>query len=131
MRSQCKAHVHAVLAKGGVWVPMTDLFGVEGNLLLLNESEGRRLLVGPMLAELNEFILLEPITKLTTHGASRDFSHSEHNGYHVPLHVRRRGGEEETLTLVLPFDVLTMTAEFLHGIANRTKTQAAEQVDDA
>ena len=34
MRSQCKAHVHAVLAKGGVWVPMTDLFGVEGNLLL-------------------------------------------------------------------------------------------------
>ena len=34
MRSQCKAHVHAVLAKGGVWVPMTDLFGVEGNQLL-------------------------------------------------------------------------------------------------
>ena len=34
MRSQCKAHVHAVLAKGGIWVPMTDLFGVEGNLLL-------------------------------------------------------------------------------------------------
>ena len=31
---QCKAHVHAVLAKGGIWVPMTDLFGVEGNLLL-------------------------------------------------------------------------------------------------
>jgi transposase len=34
MRSRCKAEVHAVLAKGGVWVPMTDLFGVEGNLLL-------------------------------------------------------------------------------------------------
>lgn len=34
MRSQCKALVHAVLAKGGVWVPMSDLFGVEGNLLL-------------------------------------------------------------------------------------------------
>jgi len=34
MRSQCKAHVHAVLAKGGIRVPMTDLFGVEGNLLL-------------------------------------------------------------------------------------------------
>ena len=34
MRSQCKAHVHAILAKGGIWVPMTDLFGVEGNLLL-------------------------------------------------------------------------------------------------
>jgi hypothetical protein len=34
MRAQCKAVVHAVLAKRGVWVPMTDLFGVEGNLLL-------------------------------------------------------------------------------------------------
>ena len=31
---ECKAQVHAVLAKGGIWVPMTDLFGVEGNLLL-------------------------------------------------------------------------------------------------
>src|SRR6516225_3480194 len=28
MRAQCKAVVHAVLAKRGVWVPMTDLFGV-------------------------------------------------------------------------------------------------------
>jgi len=36
MRSQCTAHAHAVLAKGGIWVPMTDLFGVEGNLLLDN-----------------------------------------------------------------------------------------------
>ena len=36
MRSRCKAEVHAVLAKGGVWVPMTDLFGVEGDLLLDN-----------------------------------------------------------------------------------------------
>ena len=36
MRSQCKAHVHAILAKGGIWVPMSDLFGVEGNLLLDN-----------------------------------------------------------------------------------------------
>src|ERR1700757_2368047 len=36
MRSQCKAQVHAVLAKGGVWVPMTDLFGIEGNMLLDN-----------------------------------------------------------------------------------------------
>ena len=34
MRSHCKAHVHAVLAKGGIWVPMIDLFGAEGNLLL-------------------------------------------------------------------------------------------------
>ena len=34
MRSRCTAHVHAVLAKGGIWVSMTDLFGVEANLLL-------------------------------------------------------------------------------------------------
>jgi hypothetical protein len=34
IRSSCKAEVHAVLAKRGVWVPMTDLFGVEGTLLL-------------------------------------------------------------------------------------------------
>ena len=34
MRSRCKAEVHAVLAKGGIWVPMTDLFGIEGNMLL-------------------------------------------------------------------------------------------------
>ena len=34
MRSGCKAEVHAVLAKRGVWVPMTDLFGGEGTLLL-------------------------------------------------------------------------------------------------
>jgi transposase len=34
MRSTCKAEVHAVLAKRGVWVPMSDLFGGEGTLLL-------------------------------------------------------------------------------------------------
>ena len=28
--SSCKAEVHAVLAKCGVWVPMTDLFGLAG-----------------------------------------------------------------------------------------------------
>jgi hypothetical protein len=81
--------------------------------VLLNDREGRRLLVGPMLAELNEYILMEPITTLTGHMASRDFSHPEHNGYHVPLKVRRRGGNEETLTLVIPFDLLPPSAEFL------------------
>ncbi|MDT5347153.1 MAG: hypothetical protein QOH91_440 [Mycobacterium sp.] len=34
IRSSCEAEVHAVLAKRGVWVPMSDLFGVEGTLLL-------------------------------------------------------------------------------------------------
>jgi transposase len=34
MRSNCKAQVHAVLAKQGVAVPMSDLFGVAGNQLL-------------------------------------------------------------------------------------------------
>lgn len=83
--------------------------------VLLNEREGRRLVVGPMLAELNEYILVEPISELIGHVASRDFSHREHNGYHVPLKVRRRGGAEETLTLVVPFDLLAPSAEFLSG----------------
>jgi len=34
LRSHCKAEVHAVLAKCGVQVPMTDLFGLAGNELL-------------------------------------------------------------------------------------------------
>src|SRR3954468_14960000 len=34
MRSRCKAQVHAVLAKCGVGVPMSDLFGVAGTDLL-------------------------------------------------------------------------------------------------
>jgi hypothetical protein len=82
--------------------------------LLLNETTGRRLLVGPTLSELNEYILIDPIARLTGHLASRGFSHREHNGYHVPLKVRRRGGDEETLTLVIPFDLLAPSAEFLN-----------------
>jgi transposase len=34
LRSHCKAEVHAVLAKCGVTVPMSDLFGVAGTVLL-------------------------------------------------------------------------------------------------
>src|SRR3954468_4961606 len=34
LRSHCKAEVHAVLAKCGVQVVMSDLFGVDGRLLL-------------------------------------------------------------------------------------------------
>ncbi|MFZ0159426.1 MAG: transposase, partial [Kineosporiaceae bacterium] len=34
MRSRCKAQIHAVLAKCGVAVPMSDLFGVAGTDLL-------------------------------------------------------------------------------------------------
>jgi transposase len=34
IRARCKAEVHAVLAKCGIAVPMSDLFGLEGNLLL-------------------------------------------------------------------------------------------------
>jgi len=34
LRSHCKAEVHAVLAKCGIQVLMSDLFGVEGNALL-------------------------------------------------------------------------------------------------
>lgn len=88
--------------------------------LLLNEREGRRLLVGGMLAELNEYILIEPISELIVHMASRDFSHPEHTGFHFPLKVRARGGAEETLTLVIPPDLLSASAEYLHGIAKRS-----------
>jgi hypothetical protein len=91
--------------------------------VLLNEAEGRRLLVGAMLAELNEYILLEPITKLTRHMASRDFSHREHTGYQVPLKVRRRGGAEEFLTLVVPPDLLAPSVEFLYGVTHRSGQQ--------
>src|SRR6478672_7006512 len=34
LRSHCKAEIHAVLAKCGVQVPMSDLFGLEGLALL-------------------------------------------------------------------------------------------------
>lgn len=34
LRSHCKAQVHAVLAKCGIYVPMSDLFGVAGTKLL-------------------------------------------------------------------------------------------------
>jgi transposase len=36
MRSRCKAEIHAVLAKCGIQVSMTDLFGVAGHELLDN-----------------------------------------------------------------------------------------------
>ncbi len=42
MRSQCKAEVHAVLAKCGIQVPMTDLFGLAGTELLDRSSCPRR-----------------------------------------------------------------------------------------
>lgn len=100
--------------------------------MLLYEDDGqRRLLVGPMLTELNEFLVLAPITKLTMHSqSSRVVSHSDQNGYYVPVQVRRRGGEEETLTLVLPFDALAETADFLHGIAQRRRTREPDEVDE-
>lgn len=34
LRSHCKAEVHAVLAKAGIAVPMSDLFGLDGDRLL-------------------------------------------------------------------------------------------------
>jgi hypothetical protein len=100
--------------------------------VFLNERDGRRrLLVGPMLAELNEFVVLAPISKLTVHAqSSRVVSHPDHNGYHVPVRVRRRGCAEETLTLVLPFDALAATADFLHSIAERGRTREADEVGE-
>jgi hypothetical protein len=89
--------------------------------VLANETDGRRLLVGPMLAEMNEYILLEPISELIGHMASRNISHREHNGYHLPLRVRRRGGDPETMTLVVPFDVLAQSADFLSAVVQSSE----------
>jgi len=45
LRSSLKCQVHGVLANAGVWVPMTDLFGVAGQQLLADLSGGERLSV--------------------------------------------------------------------------------------
>jgi transposase len=43
LRSHCKAQVHALLAKCGIQVPMSDLFGVGGTALLDQVAAQRRL----------------------------------------------------------------------------------------
>ena len=43
LRSSLKCQVHGVLAHAGVWVPMSDLFGVAGQQLLAELSAGDRL----------------------------------------------------------------------------------------
>src|SRR5690349_2683688 len=43
LRSSMKCQVHGVLAHAGVWVPMTDLFGLAGQPLLAELSAGDRL----------------------------------------------------------------------------------------
>jgi transposase len=43
LRSHCKAQVHALLAKCGIQVPMSDLFGVGGTTLLDQLAAQRRL----------------------------------------------------------------------------------------
>jgi transposase len=49
LRSQCKAEVHAVLAKCGIQISLTDLFGIGGLELLDRLQDGGRL-PGPYLA---------------------------------------------------------------------------------
>lgn len=49
LRSQCKAEVHAVLAKCGIQISLTDLFGPTGMALLDRLQQGERL-SGPYLA---------------------------------------------------------------------------------
>jgi transposase len=45
LRSSLKCQVHGVLAHAGIWVPMSDLFGVAGQQLLAELSAGTRLSV--------------------------------------------------------------------------------------
>ena len=42
LRADCKAEIHAVLAKCGVQVPMSDLFGLAGHRLLDRVTAARR-----------------------------------------------------------------------------------------
>jgi hypothetical protein len=70
-----------------------------------------------MLAELNEYVLVEPISQMRMHKAGRDFSHEAHDGYHLPLKVRLRGSEDvEILTLVVPYTCFDETASFFRGL---------------
>src|SRR6476619_5279395 len=43
LRSSLKCQVHGVLAHAGIWVPMSDLFGVAGQPLLAELQAGSRL----------------------------------------------------------------------------------------
>ena len=45
LRSSLKCQVHGVLAHAGIWVPMSDLFGVAGQQLLAELSAGDRLAI--------------------------------------------------------------------------------------
>jgi hypothetical protein len=71
--------------------------------MMRDSDEGwTELRTGYKLRELNEYILLEPPAGFRIHGASRDFSSPDDTGVHLSLQVRRRGGEPETMTLVIP-----------------------------
>jgi hypothetical protein len=79
------------------------------------------LIVGDGLQGLNEYILTaapDTVTYYTT--TARVFSHPEHhNGHHVPLHVRRRGGDYQEITLVIPFDKLPGLVDLLKSVMPR------------
>ncbi|GAB3037297.1 hypothetical protein [Mycobacterium bourgelatii] len=74
-------------------------------------SQRRRLLfvgtdVRQRLRDLNEYLLLEEPTEVTVYGAGRVFSHPTEDGHHVPLRVRRRGGDPQSMTLVIPPEMM-------------------------
>jgi hypothetical protein len=85
--------------------------------VLENNIDGRVLRIGAKLRELNEYVVLEPPTSARGYGAGRDFSHGDDDGLHIPLSVRPRGKEPETMTLVIPFDKVAAFAEFLGVVA--------------
>jgi hypothetical protein len=69
---------------------------------------GPVLLMGQSLLDLNEYIVLEPPTHLIDDSDCPD-------GTLFPLRVRRRGGTESDLTLVLPDDVLNHLVEMFRS----------------
>lgn len=72
-------------------------------------------LMGETLQELDEYILVaRPDTVKVHTPTGRIFSHEDHNGYHIPVRVRRRGSEDyKQLTLVIPRHTLPSVVDLL------------------
>jgi hypothetical protein len=93
---------------------------------MIESPEGwQELRVGRSLSELNEYLVLEPPTtaRVYARGVGRDFSHDKDTGIHVPISVRRRGQKPETITLVIPRDVLPDLADRIQRMAEHFQQQ--------
>jgi hypothetical protein len=100
----CDEH-RARLTAGEDW----ELQGSEQSAVGTSEPT---VLMGDSLLALNQYVLLEPPTKLVS-GSSR-------HGHLVPLRVQRRGSSNEVdLTLLVGSDHLRAVAEFFSAVADQ------------